>query len=160
MEIPKTPYRPLRLGLALYDFLRLLFMLEMLISVIPRETNPEASWFPYLVYTVPNALFPLMGFFLLIRPGEHKAYISLYMAGKIMVIFSIAGWVLFSSSRVFVSALSLPTLVTPMLFVFCLTILDAASILGSSALKNKLYRNSTPEPEKVPDGLPEERGLL
>jgi hypothetical protein len=164
MEIPKSPYRPLRFGLVCYDFLRLLLMLELLISVIPLGTSPEASWFPYLVYAVPNALFPLMGFFLLISPGEYKTYISLYMAGKFIVIVSILVWGFFSLSKVFTSILSLPALIAPLGLVFCLIILDAVSILVSSTLKNKLYGESMPEgegePEELREEIPEERGLL
>ncbi|MDR2630005.1 MAG: hypothetical protein LBC60_03680 [Spirochaetaceae bacterium] len=165
MEIKRTPYGPLRLGLLLYDFFRLLFMLELLITVIPLGESPEASWFPYLVYAVPNALFPLMGFFLLIRPEEYRAYISLYLAGKIIVVVSVFGWTLFSVGRMLGSVVPAPEFSKILGFVSGFFILDAASILGSSFLKSKLYRKAIPEPgETAPPAAPgdtvsEERGV-
>jgi hypothetical protein len=158
MNIKKSPYRPLSLVLFIYDFFRLFFMLELLIAVIPLGDAPEASWFPYLVYAAPNALFPLMGIFLLSRPGEYKSYISLYMAGKIIVIVSVFGWTIFSFQSILNSAFPAREFITIFGFLFGLIILDAASLLANSQLKNKLNRNlaepsgETGEGDMVPEG--------
>ncbi|MDR2068389.1 MAG: hypothetical protein LBP71_00795 [Spirochaetaceae bacterium] len=160
METPKPPYRPLRLGLLLYDFLRLLFMLELLITVIPLGKTPEASWFPYLAYAVPNALFPLMAFFLLIRPGEYRGYVSLYLAGKIIVIVTVIGWILLSLRHIFTSGIPVPEFIRILGLVFCFIVLDTASVVGGSLLKNRLYQKPPPEPEEIADrdAIPEGRG--
>ncbi|MDR2759844.1 MAG: hypothetical protein LBB78_10755 [Spirochaetaceae bacterium] len=136
-------------------------MLELLITVIPLGENPEASWFPYLVYAVPNALFPLMGFFLLLRPEEYKGYVSLYLAGKTITVVSAIGWLIFSFQGIFISAGSAPEFIRVLGLVFCFIVLDTASMLGSSFLKSKLYRKPPPEPvEIVEETIPEERGVL
>ncbi|MDR0589346.1 MAG: hypothetical protein LBG25_02245 [Spirochaetaceae bacterium] len=161
MEVSKTPYRPLRLGLLIYDFFRLLFMLELLIAIIPLGRTPETSWFPYVVYVVPNALFPLMNFFLLIRPEEYRDYVFLYMAGKTMVIVSVVGWIVLSLHRMFISVTPVSEFSKILGFVLCFIILDTASMLGSSFLKGKLYRKPPPEPEETVEGdaIPEGRGV-
>ncbi|MDR0689421.1 MAG: hypothetical protein LBG08_04015 [Spirochaetaceae bacterium] len=152
MKIEKNPYLPLRLAFFIYDFFRLLFMLELLIAVLPLGNTSTASWFPYLVYVVPNALFPLMGFFLLIRPREYKAYISLYLAGKTIVIVSIFGWTIFSFKSIFTSTVSSQEFITILGFVLGLTILDMGSLLGSSLLKNKINRLAAPESGEITEG--------
>ncbi|MFP3090571.1 hypothetical protein LQZ21_09620 [Treponema sp. TIM-1] len=161
MEINKPPYRPLRLGLLIYDLFRLIFMLELLITVIPLGESPEASWFPYMVYAVPNALFPLMAFFLFIRPGEYRGYVFLYLAGKTIVIVSVIGWIIFSLQRILGSAGSLLELIRISGLVFCFIILDTASLVGTSLLKGKLYPKPPPEPEEIGEGdtIPQERGV-
>lgn len=142
----------MRLAFFIYDFFRLLFMLELLIAVLPLGNTSTASWFPYLVYVVPNALFPLMGFFLLIRPQEYKAYIPLYLAGKIIVIVSIFGWTIFSFKNIFTSTISTQEFITLLGFVLGLTILDTGSLLGSSLLKSKINRQAAPESGKITEG--------
>ncbi|MDR2363520.1 MAG: hypothetical protein LBD65_03805 [Spirochaetaceae bacterium] len=161
MKIEKNPYLPLRLAFFIYDFFRLLFMLELLIAVLPLGSTSTASWFPYLVYMVPNALFPLMGFFLLIRPREYKAYISLYLAGKTIVIVSIFGWIVFSFKNIFTSAISPREFIAVLGFVLGLTILDMGSLLGSSLLKSKINRQTAPESVEIPEGdsVPEGSGV-
>ncbi|MDR1109094.1 MAG: hypothetical protein LBL19_08675 [Spirochaetaceae bacterium] len=152
MNIKKSPFRPLRLVLFVYDFFRLFFMLELLITVIPLGEAPEAAWFPYLVYAAPNALFPLMGLFLLSRPGEYKSYSSLYMAGKIIVIVSVLGWTIFSFQSILNSAFPAREFMTLLAFLFGLIILDAASLLANSLLSHKLNRNAAELPEETGEG--------
>jgi hypothetical protein len=55
---------------------------------------------PYLMYAAPQALFPLMSFFLLIRFDSSKAYIPLYMIGKILCLLCLLLWILFTLQRV------------------------------------------------------------
>jgi hypothetical protein len=133
-------------------------MLELLISVIPLGESPEASWFPYMVYAVPNALFPLMAFFLLIRPEEYKGYVSLYLAGKTIVIISVIGWGLFSLPPLLAGPA--PELIKILGIGFCFIFLDTASVVGASLLKSKLYRKPVPEPGEIaePDPIPQGSG--
>jgi hypothetical protein len=152
MNITKSPFRPLSLVLFIYDFFRLFFMLELLITVIPLGDAPEASWFPYLVYAAPNALFPLMGLFLLSRPGEYKSYISLYTAGKIIVIVSILGWTIFSFQSILNSAFPAREFMTLLAFLFGLIVLDTASLLANSMLSHKLNRNGAERPGETGEG--------
>jgi hypothetical protein len=79
------PHRTVRTAVFIYDCSRLLFLLGLL------PQNAGAA-FPILVYAVPNALFPLMSFFLLIRLEASRAYIPLYMTGKILSISVMALW--------------------------------------------------------------------
>jgi hypothetical protein len=91
--------------------------------------------FPHLAYAAPNALFPLMAFFLLVRFEEHKPYILLYMAGKAVAITAILGWFVFSLQKVAPALAENPakTLYTLGLTVI-LAALDGLSVLGCLAL--------------------------
>jgi hypothetical protein len=44
----------------------------------------------------PNALFPMMALLFWLRPDEHRPYIFLYVAGKIVGIMANLGWLVFS----------------------------------------------------------------
>jgi hypothetical protein len=48
------------------------------------------------MYAAPNALFPLMSLFLLIRFEVSKIYIPLYMTGKLIALVCAALWVIFN----------------------------------------------------------------
>jgi hypothetical protein len=52
--------------------------------------------FPYMVYVVPNALFPLMTLFLWLRLELYRPYLALYAAGKTIAVVSAVVWVVFS----------------------------------------------------------------
>jgi hypothetical protein len=56
----------------------------------------EVNLFPYLVYTVPNALFPLMALFVWIDLEKYRPYINLYMAGKVITAVSFFAWFILS----------------------------------------------------------------
>jgi hypothetical protein len=88
-----------------------------------------------LAYAAPNALFPLMAFFLLVRFEEHKPYIFLYMAGKAVAITTILGWFIFSMQKVSPALAEDPakTLYT-LGFTLILAALDGLSVLGCMAL--------------------------
>lgn len=175
MKIRSTPYRPLRIGLFIYDVIRMLIMLDLLAVVIPLGEEPRLRWFPYLVYAAPNALFPLIGFFLLIRPGEYRPFTRLYLAGKTVSLVSALGWILFSGQAVIASMnpageASLRAFITALLLseeflfflrgVFLLIILDAVSLLGGGLLKKRLY--SPPEGQDIlrENTIPSGGGLL
>ncbi|MDR0402337.1 MAG: hypothetical protein LBH35_01965 [Treponema sp.] len=97
----------LRLGILFYDCLRVFFLLALLAGVTGDlsgpggmfQGTPDGMRFPYMVYAAPNALFPLMSFFLLIRPGESAAFIPLYTTGKAISLAAFAAWVLSAFTR-------------------------------------------------------------
>ena len=76
------PYRPLRLILFIYDFIRLMVMTSLLLAFLPPvgngEGGPAGGLFPHVFYAVPNGLFTLMSFFLWLRLDAYKPYIPLY----------------------------------------------------------------------------------
>jgi hypothetical protein len=102
MESPsaRAPSLPLCLALLVYDCLRLLFLLAFLAAFLAAPGGPAGMFqglpevsFPYIAFIAPNALFPLMSLFLLIRFGESKAFIPLYISGKVISAAALAGWI-------------------------------------------------------------------
>ncbi|MDR2419297.1 MAG: hypothetical protein LBD79_09630 [Treponema sp.] len=83
-------YKPLRVALFVYELFRLLILLGVFVVVPIRSQLFET--FPFLLYVVPNALFPLMVLFLLLDFFYYIPYLSLYMAGKTIAVVSIIGW--------------------------------------------------------------------
>jgi hypothetical protein len=61
--------------LFLYEFIRLLFIMQ-------RVGISGADALETLFWAGPNALFPLMAFFLCASLDRYRAYIPLYLAGK------------------------------------------------------------------------------
>ncbi|MDR0452391.1 MAG: hypothetical protein LBH15_05060 [Treponema sp.] len=129
-------YRFLRGGIFVYDLLRLIVMLEVVVLfALPADGSGGAA-FPLLAYMAPNALFPMMAFFFWLRPEEHRPYIFLYLSGKIVGIMANLGWLAFSfwntalnltvqgdfRSRLFVGS------------VFAMVALDGFSVLGGFLL--------------------------
>jgi hypothetical protein len=97
----------LRLGIFFYDILRVFFLVTLLAGVTGDPSGPGGMFqgvpdgirFPYMVYAAPGALFPLMAFFLLIRPGESRAFVPLYMTGKVISAAALAGWAFFAFAK-------------------------------------------------------------
>jgi hypothetical protein len=88
-----------------------------------------------MVYAAPGALFPLMAFFLLIRPGESTAFVPLYITGKVISAATIAGWALFA----FIRLGGFPPF---MLLFFFLGAADLTTIAGTALLN---LRGSAPK---------------
>jgi hypothetical protein len=108
-----------------------------------QEMSPEGI-FPYVVYMVPNALFPLMTYFLWIRLSLYRSYIALYTAGKTIGVVSIIGWCMFT----FRTLITADSMTVSMImeqpnsviagFILILSALDALTIFGGLMLNNKL----------------------
>jgi hypothetical protein len=97
-----------------------------------------AGLFPWLVYTVPNALFPLMALFLWRRFSRYAVYVPLYISGKCIALASILGFWIFSRQNVYAGL----HLKTPGVFValgglLFLLIGDLFSLAGGLALAGK-----------------------
>ncbi|MDR1902569.1 MAG: hypothetical protein LBQ88_09850 [Treponema sp.] len=78
----------------MYEILRIVVLVNLLTVFLSRME--EGNLFPYLVYTVPNALFPLMALFMWINIERYRPYISLYAAGKIIAVVSFLAWFILS----------------------------------------------------------------
>ena len=140
--------KPLRAALFIYECLRIL-LLVVLLLITSMENGASSgidfpgesaigAFFPYLMYMSANALFPLMALFVWLRPEEFRNYLTLYMAGKIIVVVSFYAWGLFSTRELggvehIVRSI---TLLGGSIFI-CLA--DILSIAGAWALKRK-YR--------------------
>ncbi|MDR1210666.1 MAG: hypothetical protein LBK40_00385, partial [Spirochaetaceae bacterium] len=59
--------------------------------------NTLAGAFPYIVYAAPNCLFPLMALFIVLRAGEYRVFLPLYMAGKAVGVMALIGWLGFQA---------------------------------------------------------------
>jgi asparagine N-glycosylation enzyme membrane subunit Stt3 len=125
--------RSLRVSILVYDLLRLLGVLWILPAVMNPPGTEGSINFPLMVYAAPNALFPLMGFFLLIKLEESRPFASLYMAGKAVVVMANLGWFFFSL-RDFPQALleNAVAILFVLGFLLLLAVLDALSVLGMS----------------------------
>ncbi|MDR0567872.1 MAG: hypothetical protein LBG87_01520 [Spirochaetaceae bacterium] len=115
----------------------------------PLQESPGGGVFPYAVYVVPNALFPLMTYFLWIRFSLYKPYIALYIAGKTIGVVSIIGWCIFSFrfsalsgavSSVF--AMEQPGILIAGI-ILILAALDGLTIFGGLLLNTKVKRTDT-----------------
>ncbi|MDR1388533.1 MAG: hypothetical protein LBJ31_00960 [Treponema sp.] len=86
-------YKSMRVLLFAYDCLRLFFLLAILLPL--SDFDPPRAGIPLLMYAAPNALFPLMSLFLLIRFEASKQYIPLYATGKLVVLACVVVWLFF-----------------------------------------------------------------
>ncbi|MDR2403772.1 MAG: hypothetical protein LBD78_07045 [Spirochaetaceae bacterium] len=143
-------YRPLRLALFIYDGIRLLLLIgfwAILLPFLGVDTAESGGIFPLLVYTAPNALFPLMTLFLWLRFSAYNPYITLYIAGKIVIVASGLGWLFFVLPGIdrdqigrYISGL----------WVLFLIITDTLSVMGCFLLRNRLNRKDGKLPSSVP----------
>ncbi|MDR2049632.1 MAG: hypothetical protein LBP69_09285 [Treponema sp.] len=151
----------LRLGIFFYDSLRVFFLLALLAGVTGDPSGPGGMFqgapdgirFPYILYAAPNALFPLISLFLLIRPGESAAFIPLYITGKAISIAALAGWVFFA----FLKLRSLPPFI---LLFFCLGAADITAAAGTALLNFTLRKNAAEGPVQAADGEGEKQCTL
>ncbi|MDR2738337.1 MAG: hypothetical protein LBB68_00665 [Treponema sp.] len=141
------PYRPLRLIFFIFDFIRLAVMISLLMTFVPPAGSEQV--FPYVFYTVPNGLFPLISFFLLFRLNAYKPYIALYMAGKILAVVAVFAWLIFSLPHIrsALSAVSRDAF-TVIGTVLLLSAGDAFTILGGAILKKRILNRGILVPEE------------
>jgi hypothetical protein len=132
-------YGPLRVTLFVYDLFRLLILIGVITVFFPLNEILSSGSFPYLLYVVPNALFPLMACFLWLQLASYKPYISLYMAGKTIAVASLVVWYVFSFRALATEALleMLGSMVLLGVTLFLL-VADALSVLGMRLLQNRL----------------------
>jgi hypothetical protein len=144
-------YRPLRFVFFIYDFARLIVMTSLLVRFVQSAPSYNGGMFPYIFYTAPNGLFPLMSFFLCVNLNAYKPFLALYMAGKFLAIVSVFDWLVFSLPRISASFLEdgRSTFIVAGTALL-LSIGDALSVLGGAALQ-KHIPDAAP-PRKRPAG--------
>ena len=140
--------KPLRGVLFGYELLRLLFLVFSFALFSSLQAGLREGLFPYLVYMSSNALFPLICFFLLLRPGEYRNYLPLYMAGKTIAVVLFYVWFVFSFSPE-MGFLELPRAlgdennIEGMILLrgaFFVSLGDALSVFATWVLNNKLLQ--------------------
>jgi hypothetical protein len=144
-------YGPLRVALFIYECFRFMIMIGMFAVLGPGQGMLGGSafgedMFPYVIYMVPHALFPLMTCFLWIRFSVYKSYIALYIAGKTIMVVGIIGWGIFSlKSIITFNSMDWTSIVAGLTLLLALT--DVCSILGGLILQTKLHRLETQVPK-------------
>jgi hypothetical protein len=117
-----------------YECLRLLVLL--IFQIIAPSEGLISGVLP--VYISSNALFPLMTLFVWLKPEEYRNYLSLYIAGKLIVLVSFFAWQFFSSSGyIFMEDAARSMLILGGYALLNLT--DVFTVWGAWILKNK-YR--------------------
>ncbi|MDR0623407.1 MAG: hypothetical protein LBG10_03160 [Treponema sp.] len=132
-------YRPLRAALFLYECIRLAVLIGVFSLLRPGY---GAEPFPWLVYAVPNVLFPLMTLFIWRRFSRYGAYMPLYISAKCIALAAMFGFCLFSRQDVY-TALYLRNPGVFMILGSLLFLLfgDLFSAAGGLALVKKLQGN-------------------
>ena len=85
----------------IYDCSRFLFLLMLLSFFLKSMPELQSVNLPLMMYAAPNALFPLMAFFLLFRFDISKAYIPLYITGKTLALLCMFIWLFFALQQIF-----------------------------------------------------------
>jgi hypothetical protein len=153
----------LRLGIFFYDILRGFFLLTLLAGVTGDPSGPGGMFqgapdglrFPYMMYASPNALFPLMSLFLLIRSAQSKAFVPLYMTGKVISVAALGGWAFFA----FLKLRGLPPF---MLLLFFLGAADLTTVAGTALLNfaSRADDSAVEQPAQTTDGEGEKQCAL
>jgi hypothetical protein len=141
-------YRPLRAVLFFYELARLILVVGAAAGFMAVEGNEPDNFFPYLVYVVPNALFPLMALFLWFHLETYRPYLPLYMAGKTITVAAAVVWAVFSFRGIPELLYSGGIQTLARLGMVCLLVFtDLFSILGIWFLRSRLEDREIPAPE-------------
>jgi hypothetical protein len=108
---------------------------------MPDGGGEGGIFFPYLPFAAANALFPLITFFLCLRPEQYQSYVFLYIAGKVVSITAAVGWMAFSFSSLsnMITALRGEQFIVLGELLFWIVV-DAFSVLGGLALSRGTSR--------------------
>jgi hypothetical protein len=79
----------------IFDCSRFLFLIALLSVLLKTGPGLGVATIPLMMYAAPNALFPLMSFFLLTRHDDSGAYVPLYIVGKALCVLCAFVWLLF-----------------------------------------------------------------
>ena len=138
-------YKPLRAVFFGYELFRLLFLAFSFAFFPSLQAVLRGGVFPFLVYMSSNALFPLICFFLVLRPGEYRNYLPLYMAGKTIAVVLFYVWAVFAFSldtgimeQRFLERDSYIETIVLLGGVFIISLGDALSVFGTWVLNKKL----------------------
>jgi len=127
-----------RLGALLffYEILRVLLLVVFLL-IAPPDSSVNGAFFPYLVYLSSNALFPLMVLFVWLKPDEHRNFLNLFIAGKVVGVVSFYAWELFSV-REFPGVENVVKSMVVLGGSVFISLADVLSVWGAWTFKNKL----------------------
>ena len=133
-----------------FDCSRLLFLVALSGVFLRPGPDFKSINLPLMMFVSPNALFPLISFFLLIRFDISKAYIPLYITGKALCLVCLVAWLFFTLRQIFS--------IREILWSVFLSAADLATIMGI-ALKNaeSFHENSVVEASRT-DIRPAEGG--
>lgn len=130
-------FKPLAAALFFFECFKLLALVVFLVATPPEGLGGILS-----VYLSSNALFPLMALFAWLKPEEYRNYLSLFVAGKVIVLVSFYIWLGFS----FLSGLGLESATKNVFFLggcFFVCILDLLSVCGAWMIKAKFRHTQT-----------------
>jgi hypothetical protein len=152
-------YRPLRAALFLYECIRLAVLTGVFSFLRPGD---GAGFFPWLVYTAPNALFPLMTLFIWRRFSRYGTYLPLYISGKCIALAAVFGFCVFSRQDLYMAInLMIPGVFTALGSLLFLLAGDLLSAAGGLALVKKLQdvkKAGEPVPVEAPANAAEDQG--
>ncbi|MCL2092847.1 MAG: hypothetical protein FWH12_01510 [Treponema sp.] len=131
--------KPLRAGLFFYECARFILLLVLLLAMPQGGTVNRIA-----IYLSANALFPLMILFVWVNPREYRPYLSLYMAGKLIVLVSFFAWELFSAGNFSgFNAIMRNMVYVAASLILCLA--DILSVWGAWTIKNNIPGSPDPE---------------
>ena len=76
----------------LYECIRILFLTALTVSQFNELAAGTPANLPALLYAAPGALFPLMALFIWLDTVRYRTYLPLFIAGKCIIIFTLAVW--------------------------------------------------------------------
>ncbi len=146
-------YRFSRLFLFLYDVVRLVLIVSTMTQL--GKLSLGKGSYPYLVYTSPQALFPIMAWFVYFDAEKYAGYFPLNIAGKCVSILLTGIWV-FNALPVNRAAMSVDFLICLGLTVIIM-FADIISILGIVFVRRGLEavrrKNADNQPAENDSGI-------
>ena len=94
-------FRLVTAAIFVYDCSRLAFLISLLYNYLGTAPDSGNLTIPFIMYAAPNALFPLMSFFLFIRLNLYRSYIPLYITGKALALLCMLVWLFFTMQYLF-----------------------------------------------------------
>jgi len=67
-----------------------------MIAILLLLKTKDSSIYMMVIFAVQGALFPIMALFLCVNAVRYREYIPLFIAGKVIGVFAILSWLLFS----------------------------------------------------------------
>ncbi|MCL1958402.1 MAG: hypothetical protein FWF68_02240 [Spirochaetes bacterium] len=135
--------RILKPAVFIYECIRIIALAFILVYLLYGTSS-----IPWLAFTAPGALFPIMALFLLIDTLNFKAYIPLYIAGKCIGLFSMALLSVISKQNTIIGGISLYYFSAEIVFFFGDFLALAAILIIFKNLQKSLNKQETITEEK------------
>lgn len=110
-----------------------------LINLLPRTSNV-----PWMIFSAPGILFPLMALFIWLDTSRYRAYIPLFITGKCIGIFTLLSWSVVFGRVTFVGLFSDYYMVAELVFLS-----GDLLALATVVLIYRYGQNSTGRPKAV-----------